>query len=398
MIDPGSARRVGPGLLTFLAAISVLGPLSMSILLAGLPQMADTLATTEGGTQASLSACVVGLAVGQLFAGPLSDTVGRRLPLVAGLGVWTLATFACAVAPNIETMIAFRAVQGLTGGIGMALGRAVIRDLTEGEELIRQYARLGAASGVAPILSPLLGSLVMLFAPWQGVFVFLGAIGVALTAYAAFGYRESLPESRRRTPRPRELVADYRDMLRDPRFVWPCLVVAFSYAAMFSYVLSSSFIYSSAYGLTGILFSILFGINGAGFAIASNMGGRLALRFGVRRVVLSAFPVAAAACAMMAVLWWAGVREWPALAACLFVMVAALGVTMPLGVAWAMRSQPDRAGAASGVLGVTQFAIGGIVGPLVSIVNAPGPLGLALVAASSIAVASVSALGMARRH
>ncbi|GAA2234725.1 multidrug effflux MFS transporter [Herbiconiux moechotypicola] len=380
-------RAIGPGLLVFLGAISVLGPLSMSIVLPGLPEMAVSLGATESAVQVSLSACVIGLAVGQLVAGPLSDSVGRRLPLLVGLAVWTVVTALCAFAPTVEVMIALRLVQGLTGGVGMAIGRAVVRDLADGDELVRQYSRLALVSGVAPVVSPSLGTLVMLVAPWQGIFVALAVGGCALLVYLLVRFRESLPASRRRPPGLRRLVADYRALLGSWSYVAPTLVVGFAYAAMFSYVLSSSFVFREAYAVPAAVFSILFGVNGAGFAVASQLGSRLALRFGVVRVVVTTLPVTFAACATMGILSLAGVGEWWALAAPLFVMVTSLGVVMPLGMTWAMRSQPERAGAASGLLGLGQFAIGGAIGPVVGLFPVSNPLALAAVTACCVLLA-----------
>lgn len=364
----------------------------MSIVLPGLPEMALTLAASEAAVQLSLSACVIGLAVGQLLSGPVSDAIGRRVPLLVGLSVWTVTTALCAIAPSAGVMIALRFVQGLTGGVGMALGRAIVRDLTTGDDLIRQYARLGMVSGVAPIISPLLGTAVMLLAPWQGIFVFLAAGGVAMVSFVIWGFGESLPPDRRRPPGVAGLVADYGALTRSRTFLGPVFVVAFGYAAMFSYVLSSSFIYREAYDVSAALFSLLFGINGAGFAVAAQLGGRLAVRHGIRRVVLCALPVTFAACGASALLWATDVRTWPALAVPLFVMVASLGLIMTLGTTWAMRSQPERAGTASGMLGLVQFAVGGTVAPIVGIFSSATPLALSAVTTACVLAVAVAAL------
>jgi DHA1 family bicyclomycin/chloramphenicol resistance-like MFS transporter len=386
-IAPPRRRAIGPGLIVFLGAISVLGPLSMSIVLPALPEMALSLHAAESAVQISLSACVIGLAIGQLVAGPLSDSIGRRLPLFIGLAIWTLTTALCAFAPDVETMIALRAVQGLTGGFGMAIGRAVVRDLADGDELIRQYSRLALVSGVAPIISPSLGSLVMLVAPWQGIFLALTLGGCVLLLYLALRFRESLSRERRRPPGLSHLLGDYRYLLGDWGYVAPTLLVGFTYAAMFSYVLSSSFVFREAYAVPAGIFSILFGINGAGFAVASQLGSRLALRFGLRRIVLSTLPVTVVACASIGILSLADVNEWWALAGPLFVMVTSLGVVMPLGMTWAMRSQPERAGAASGLLGLGQFAIGGAIAPIVGAYPTSNPLALAVVTVSCVLLA-----------
>ena len=385
--DTVPVRRIGTGLIVALGALSVLGPLSMSIVLPGLPEMAASLGASEAAVQLSLSACVIGLAIGQLVAGPLSDSVGRRLPLILGIAIWTLATALCAVAPTVEWMIVLRALQGLTGGFGMAIARAVVRDRADGDELITQYSRLALVSGVAPVVSPSLGSLVLLVAPWQGIFVALAVGGCVLLVYLLLRFRESLPVSRRRPPGIRHLLADYRHLLGDRHFIGPTLLVGFSYAAMFSYVLSSSFVFREAFGVPAGVFGILFGINGAGFAVASQLGARFALRAGVRRVVASTLPVTFAACAAIGILSLAGVHEWWALAAPLFVMVTSLGVVMPLGMTWAMRSQPDRAGAASGLLGLGQFAIGGVIAPVVGLYPTSNPLALAVVTAGCVLLA-----------
>jgi DHA1 family bicyclomycin/chloramphenicol resistance-like MFS transporter len=184
-------------------------------------------------------------------------------------------------------------------------------------------------------------------------------------------------------------VADYRHLLGDWSYIAPTLIVGLAYGAMFSYVLSSSFIFREAYAVPAAIFSLLFGINGAGFAVASQLGARLAIRHGVKRVVLSALPVTVVACTSILVLSLTGVHEWWALAAPLFVMVTSLGIVMPLAMTWAMRSQPERAGAASGLLGLGQFAIGGAIAPIVGLFPTSDPIALALVTGSCVIAAIV---------
>ncbi|MCR1785841.1 Bcr/CflA family efflux MFS transporter [Nocardioides carbamazepini] len=377
------ASGLGPGRIVLLGLLTVLGPSSMSVVVPALPSLADDLGTTTAAAQATLTSCILGIATGQAVIGPIADRLGRRGPLLLALMAWSGSSLASALVGEIAVLNLLRFVQGVGGGIAMALARAVVRDLASGDALVRGYARLALVSGVAPVVSPLLGSAVLLVAPWRVVFAVLGAIG-AVTLVIAW---RTLPETGSRAA---EVVSDgprpsaARALLRDRGFLVGTLAVAAGYASVFSYVSLSSFVYEERYAVPTLVFSLLFGLNGLGHLLAAQASIRLSGRWGQRRTALTGLVVAGAASLAMATLDRAGGPPgptdlpWPVLAVPLLAMVSAVGLVVPPATAWAMRAQGERAATASGVLGVVQFGTGAVVATLAGLGGAASALPLAL--------------------
>ncbi|MBO0833632.1 MAG: multidrug effflux MFS transporter, partial [Actinobacteria bacterium] len=269
------ARRLG--LLALLGALSAFGPLSMDMYLPSIPTIAADLHAGQSLVQLTLSACLAGLALGQLVAGPLSDGLGRRKPLLAGLAAFTLISLVCAVAPNIGVLIAFRFLQGAAGAAGVVLSLAMVRDMYEGTELARILGSLTLVFGLAPVLAPVIGGQVLRFTSWRGVFGVLAAIGLALLAASCF-LPETLAPQRRTTAGLRRLAADSRTLLADRQFDGNALAVGLGTAALITYISSLPFIVEDAYGRSPQLFSLIFAINALGLTAAAQTSARLVRR------------------------------------------------------------------------------------------------------------------------
>ncbi|HLH82522.1 MAG TPA: multidrug effflux MFS transporter [Trebonia sp.] len=357
----GPGRRLG--MLAVLGALSAFGPLSMDMYLPSTPTIAASLHAGQPLVQLTLSGCLAGLAVGQLVAGPVSDGMGRRRPLLAGLAAFTVLSIACAAAPDIGALIAFRFLQGMAGAVGVVLSLAIVRDLYEGTELARVLGSLTLVFGLAPVLAPVAGGQVLRFTSWRGVFGVLAAIGLVLLA-AGWFLPETLLPDRRTPPRFRQLRDDSRTLLRDRRYTGNALAVALGTAALITYISALPFIVEDAYHQSPQLFSLFFTINAIGLTSMAQLGARLVRRLPVARVVrASLLAMAAGALAFLA----GALTGHPPLAALLvplFVFVASFGMMRPNGTALALAGQGSIAGTASAWLGALPFMLGAAASPL----------------------------------
>jgi DHA1 family bicyclomycin/chloramphenicol resistance-like MFS transporter len=234
--------------LLVLGTLSAFGPVTTDAYLPGLPQVRGELDVGAAGAQLTLTTCLLGLAFGQLVVGPVSDAVGRRRPLLAGLALFVVASGLCAVAPSAAVLDGARLLQGLAGAAGIVLARAMVRDTAEGVEAVRTFSTLGAVNSVAPVLAPLAGSALLHVGSWRGVFAFLAVVGLVLLAAAAVLTEETLPPARRRPGRLRDVVATYAELLRERRFAGHALAGGLAFGALFTYIASASFVYHDAFG------------------------------------------------------------------------------------------------------------------------------------------------------
>ena len=383
----GIPRR--PVLVGVLGALSAFGPLSIDMYLPALPAMADDLGAAPSLVQLTLTACLLGLATGQLVGGPVSDARGRRGPLLAGIAVYVVASLACAAAPSVGVLIALRFLQGLAGAFGIVIGRAVVRDLAEGREAAALFAALILVNGVAPIVAPVLGAGILHVTSWRGVFVVLAAIGVVLLAVTASVLGETLPPPQRRPGGLRATLRTFRALLGDARFVGCVLASGLAFASMFAYISGSPFVLQEVYGASPAVFSLLFAANGLGIVLAGRLSQGLSAA-GREPVALLRGGLVATAAGGVALL--ASVLAGAGLAGVLpslFVAVASIGVIVPNAAALALAGHPSTAGSASGLLGVAQFALGALAAPLVGLAGEDTAVPMALV----IAVLGLAALG-----
>ncbi|MFG1852364.1 multidrug effflux MFS transporter [Actinomadura geliboluensis] len=374
-------------LILLLGALTAVAPLSIDMYLPALPALTEDLSTGAVQAQLTLTACVAGLAVGQAVAGPLSDALGRRRPLLAGLAAYAAASLLCAAAPTVETLIALRLVQGAAGAAGIVIARAVVRDLYDGIAAAKFFSVLMLVNGLAPILAPVLGGQLLRLVPWPGVFAVLAGAGVALFLGSLAGLEETLPPERRQTGGVRATARTFGALLRDRAFAGYALTIGLAFAAMFTYISGSPFVLQGVYGMSPQAFGLAFGANSLGIVAAGQLGGALAGRVALRLLLAAGLAVVAAGGIglLAAVLGGAGL---PGVLPALFLVAAGQGLVLPNATALALWGRPPRvAGSASALLGVTQFALGGAAAPLAGIAGPDTAVPMAV----SIAVLAVLA-------
>jgi DHA1 family bicyclomycin/chloramphenicol resistance-like MFS transporter len=351
------------GMLAVLGALSSFGPLSMDMYLPSTPTIAASLHASQSLVQLTLSGCLAGLALGQLVAGPVSDGLGRKKPLLAGLVAFTVLSVACAAAPDIGALIAFRFLQGVAGAGGVVLSLAIVRDRYTGTELARVLGSLMLVFGLAPVLAPVIGGQILRFTSWRGVFGVLAAIGLLLFLLAWF-LPETLPPERRTPSRLHQLAADSRRLAHDRQYVGYTLAITCGNAALITYISALPFIVEDAYHGSPQLFSLFFMINSIGLVAMAQLGARLVKRVPVARVVLlSQLVMAAGAIGFLA----AALTGHPPLAALLvplFFFLAFFGSMRPNATAIALTNQGAIAGTASAWVGALPFLLGAFLSPL----------------------------------
>ncbi|MFD0684662.1 multidrug effflux MFS transporter [Actinomadura fibrosa] len=390
---PAGRRRLV--FVTVLGALTAIAPLSIDMYLPALPELASDLSTGAMQAQLTLTACVVGLALGQAVAGPLSDALGRRRPLLVGLAVYALASLLCVAAPTVEALLALRFVQGAAGAAGIVIGRAIVRDLYDGVAAAKFFSLLMLVNGLAPILAPVLGGQLLRLMPWPGVFAVLAGVGVALLLGSVFGLRETLPPERRETGGARATLGTFRGLLADRAFVGYALSGALAFAAMFTYISGSPFVLQDIYGLSPQEFSVAFGVNALGIVAAGHLGGRLAGRVSLERLLAAGLAVVAVGGVGLPVAVLAG-AGLPGVLPALFLVAAGQGLILPNATALALAGRPQRVGgSASALLGLAQFAIGGAAAPLAGVAGSgtavPMALTIAVLAAAAVAVTALAA-------
>lgn len=396
-----SAPRLPVRIILILGGLSAFAPLSIDMYLPALPRLTAQLSTTASAAQLSLTACLVGLAAGQLLAGPLSDVFGRRRPLLVGLVCYTLASVLCAFAPNVWALVALRLVQGLSGAAGVVLSRAVVRDLRSGTGVAKLFATLMLVNGIAPVLAPTIGGQLLRFTSWRGVFVVLTVIGAGLLVAVLVGLPETHRPSRQHAGTGpaasrgglRDTGRAFRVLLADRGFLGLALASGCVSGAMFAYISGSSFVLQDVYGMSAQLFALVFGGNAVGIVAAGQLSARLVDRFGPAALLRTGAYVSAggAALLLVAVLTGAGL---PLVLPALFAVVASVGLVSPNATSLALAEHGAIAGSASAVLGVLQFVVGGAVAPLVGIAGTgtPVPMAVVIVALALAAIALLHTL------
>ncbi|WP_052391191.1 multidrug effflux MFS transporter [Streptomyces sp. NRRL B-24484] len=389
-----TARTKGGGaVVAILGALTALGPLSNDTYLPGLPDLTHDLHASASAGQLSLTACLLGLGLGQLFAGPISDAAGRRKPLLWGLGVYTVAALLCAVAPNIWLLVALRAIQGLGGAVGIVIAAAVVRDKHEGAAAAKYFALLMLITGLAPVLAPVAGGQLLRFTSWHGIFTLLGVLGALLLVVVAVGLPETHPVERRRTGGLRATGPVFRRLLSDRVFVGYNLACGLAFAAMFAYIAGSPFVLQDIHGMSPQGFSAVFAVNAAGLVICAQICGRIVHRTGPRPLLAIGLTGSAVGGLGLLVTVLADGGLVPLLVA-LFVVVSSVGLVMPTATALALQEHGDSAGSAAALLGLSQHIIGAAVVPLVGLAGegTAVPMGIVIAVLGSGALLSFAAL------
>ncbi|MEU5342634.1 MULTISPECIES: Bcr/CflA family multidrug efflux MFS transporter [unclassified Streptomyces] len=391
-VPPPAARRsVGLLVTLILGGLTAVPPLSMDMYLPALPEVTDALHASAATVQLTLTACLAGMALGQLVVGPMSDKWGRRRPLIAGLLVYVVATAVCAFAPTIELLVAFRLLQGLAGAAGIVIARAVVRDLYDGLDMARFFSTLMLISGVAPIIAPLIGGQVLRITDWRGVFYILTVVGVALTVVVWRMLPETLPPERRHSGGTVEALRTMRGLLADRVFTGYMLTGGFAFAALFAYISASPFVIQEIYGASPQTYSILFGVNSIGLVAVGQINGKILVgRVSLDKVLsvgLAIITTASAALLLMASGVFGEVGLVP-IAVGLFVLMSAMTLCMPNTNALALMRTRHAAGSASALLGTSSFLVGALATPLVGIAgeHTAVPMAVVQLACSLVAV------------
>ncbi|MBI1765493.1 MAG: multidrug effflux MFS transporter [Acidobacteria bacterium] len=376
-------NKVSWRLVSILGALTAFGSLSIDMYLPSFPTLEKELRASGSAVQFSLAAFFIGLALGQAFYGPLADRFGRKRPLYFGVALYVVASVGCALAPNIESLIAWRFVQAVGGCAGIVIARAMVRDLFDHHSSAKVFSLLVLVLGVAPILAPVLGGYVLKAYGWRAIFVILAVFGVGCLLAAIFGLQETLPEAARHThDNPiRTAVRVYGQLLVDRRFNGYALAGAVAQAGLFAYISNSPFVFIQFYGVPEQVFGILFGVNAFGLIAASQINHRLLARWKPDEILH--WVVLLIACFGLVMLLMAWTRlggmwtVWPPL----FAFVSALGFSFPNMIAGAMAHQAERAGSASALVGTLQFGAATLAGSLVGVFHNASAVPMAAVIA-----------------
>lgn len=369
-----------------LGALAAFAPLSIDMYLPSLPALAKDLHTNTSLAQLSLTACLLGLSLGQLLAGAQSDVRGRRIPLLVGLVSYALSSLLCAISPSIWGLIFLRFIQGLAGSAGIVISRAIVRDLYSGSEMTKFFALLMLVNGVGPIIAPIIGGQLLHFTTWRGVFIVLSIVGAVMLLAVLFSLPETLPKQLRSQAGIINTLATFRDLVRDRVFMGYALPQGLVVAAMFAYISGSPFVIQNIFGASPQMFSMFFAINGLGIIIAGQITAKLAGRISETRLFVIGLSLAAIGGISLLLMILIGGGLFTILPP-LFVVVSSVGIVTTAGSSLAMENYGHAAGSASALLGLLSFVFGAIVAPLVGLGgNTAIPMGVV------IAVAEISSL------
>ena len=351
-----------PQLVALLAAFTSLVILTTDVYLPVLPQLGRDLSTSDAAAAATLSAVLVGIAFGQIVIGPLSDAIGRRTPLLLGAVGYAITHVLGAIAPNIGSLLLIRLVTGLATAACIVVCRAIVSDVYPGATAARAFATLGAVTALVPVVAPVAGGLLAHVMSWRGMFLLLAVIAVLLTAIGWRLVPETLPADRRIPPHLGSVLRDLTSVLGRRRFLAYVAAVAGVGGMLFAYIGASSFVLENVFGLSPQQFAYAFAANAIGIFAASWTTRHLVARTGPDRLLLLGQVAAIAGTAVLGVGVWRGVLALVLLG--LFVAVASIGFVMPTATSLGMAEASDRAGSASGVMGICQFTLGALASPL----------------------------------
>ncbi|PIB55963.1 multidrug effflux MFS transporter [Pseudomonas sp. 2995-3] len=365
-------------IILILGALSAFAPLAIDFYLPGFPAMATAFATDEKHIQLTLAVYFGGLAIGQLIYGPLADRFGRRVPLLSGVTLFTLASFACAYAPSLDWLIGARFVQALGGCAGMVISRAVVSDKCDAVGSAKVYSQLMLVTGLAPILAPLAGGVMVGLWGWQSIFLALSIFSVMAAIAVAVGLPETLPADKPRQPLSGSL-SRYVSLLSDRVYLGYALTGGISIAGMFAYIAGSPFVFIKLYGVPAEHYGWVFGSNAAGFILVAQLNARLLAKRGPAFLLSrTVWVYVAAALTLLSIAALRTEALWPLLVP-LFICIASLGCILPNTSACAMAGQGARAGSASALLGCIQFGVAAGAASLVGVLHDGTAMPMAMV-------------------
>jgi len=378
-----------------LGCLAGMGPLCTDFYLPALPQIATNLNASASLVQFSLTATLLGVAIGQIFIGPISDIRGRKKPLLISLIIFIISSFMCSFAISIWELIVFRFIQGLAGAGGIVLSRAIACDLYTGPELTKFFSLLMLINGIAPIFSPVIGGQILALSDWKGIFFTLGLFSIILAVAVFFGMEESLSEERRNAGSLKATFLMFSQLLSDRSFVGYVLVQGFIIAGLFAYIAGSPFVLQTIYGLSAKTFSLCFAINGLGIMIFAQLTGYFTGKFSERQLLIFGLNLALLCSVLLLAMTMIKVSVIFILLQ-LFIIVSCIGITTTTSFSLAIQRQPHSAGSASGLLGVVSFIFGAIASPLVGLGSGTTAIPMAMVVTIANLLACVSYFKLAR--
>jgi MFS transporter, DHA1 family, multidrug resistance protein len=391
-----SARTVPASLVAVAIFLSAVAPLATDMYVTGFPNVEAEFRTSTSAVQLTLTTFFIGMGLGQLVGGPLSDQRGRRIPLLVGTVFLIAASVVCAFAPTIGLLAAARLLQGVAGGVVMVVARAVVVDLAHGAQLVRVLNIVMGVSGIAPIVGPLFGAAILQFGDWRTTFWIVAGLGVLMTIAAALFMPESLPRERRHTGGLRQFAGSAREVLRDRQFTGYVITACAAFIGTFAYVSASPFVLQTMNGLSPTGYAIDFGVNATVMTVASLVAARLAGRVSTRKIIAVGqvlMLTAGAAMLVGAVLF--GTPLWVALGS-FFLLMIGNGLVITNGGALASAAVPQHPGTGSAVLGLIQWGLAGIVAPIAGIAGSHSALPMALLIVGG-AIASILGLTVIAR-
>ncbi|MGW6298915.1 multidrug effflux MFS transporter [Peribacillus butanolivorans] len=379
-----------------LGSFAAIGPLSLDMYLPGLPTLAEDLKSSTSLAQLSLTACLLGLALGQIYLGPLSDAKGRRVPLIISLSIYCVSSLLCAFAPTIELLLLLRFIQGIAGAGGIVISRAIVRDLFSGTDLTKFFSMLMLVNGAAPILAPVFGGQLLQFTSWRGVFIVICALSVLMVAAAFFGVKETLSPNHRSVGGVTDTLRTFGNLLKDRVFMGYAFSQGFVSAAMFAYISGSPFVLQNIFGVSPQTFSLIFATNGIGIIIASQVTGRLAGKVKEEKLLqlglcLALFGGILLLSSILLEIGLAGILI------ALFFSVSSVGIVGTTSFSLSMQNQKKTAGSASALIGLLPFILGSLMAPLVGLGSGDSPLPMGIVMVSCHVIAMLAYLVLARR-
>lgn len=382
-------------MIVVLGLLVALGPLTIDMYLPALPRIAVELGLTSSIAQLTLTGTLAGLALGQLVVGPLSDSLGRRRPLVAGILLHMVASVLCILAPNISVLGVARGLQGIGAAAASVVAMAVVGDLFAESAAATVISRLMLVLGVAPVLAPSLGAAVLLHASWHWVFAALVALAAALLVVAVLFLPETLPVANRRPLHLHDILSTYGEVLRDSRFVVLVLVGALGMSGLFAYIAGASFVLQGHYGLNQQTFALVFAAGAISLIGSTQFNVVLLRRFAPQTIAVWALVAAVVFGVVFVGLTVSRVGGVVAFLVPVWAILAAMGLVIPNTPAVALARHPDAAGTAAAVLGAAQFSVGAIIAPVVGALG-NSELALAVVMTVGVVIALVALLAVGK--
>jgi MFS transporter, DHA1 family, multidrug resistance protein len=369
--------------------MSIFGPLCIDMYLPALPAISRQLHASASAVQLTLTACLIGISAGQLLIGPVSDRVGRRPPLLIGLAAFVASSLACSFAPNVYALAGCRLVQGMGGAAGIVISRSIVRDLHSGVALVRFFSTLMLATGLGPVLAPQIGSWILSFTTWRGVFLVLAGFGVVLLFSAWWRVPETLAPDRRVSGTVWSTLRGMVTVGRDRVFIGYALACGLGMGGTFAYIAGSSFVLQNVYGLSPQIYGLVFALNAGGMVVGAQVNGHLAGRFGPSALLTNGLITMVIGGTVLVTIVVTGVVGLAGVIPALFVVMYGFGFVGPNAVALALHRYPQAAGTASAVLGSFQFVLAALIAPLAGIGGTSDALPMAVL----ILVLPAAALG-----